>query len=199
MHEVTNKSEVESATKFDLRELHWSPLHRGLQFLAAAESFTTSVYAAMASAAAGVAIILSILVSLAFIALAAPLSIVAAALVAGTVMKSRKKSKRNRLRVSRVARRARNARQSKEIDGQIRPPLQTETRLLLRRVSHFLGGAGGGDLVHGLALGEFDVNAVMCLGLWGKWRTELLPDLIRPDRDSLGTPCWCAVHSCRLR
>jgi hypothetical protein len=82
-------------------------LHRGLAYLAAAEPKATPVYSAMACAASAVALVLCFVVEFGFVVLAAPLSINAAVLVAGTVMKSRAKKKARRSRARRAARKAR--------------------------------------------------------------------------------------------
>lgn len=83
MSEALKKSEVPTA-----KQPRWSPLHNGLAFLAAAEPFATPVYAAMASAAALAALVLGYAVNESVLIFALPFSIVAAAIVAGTVTKS---------------------------------------------------------------------------------------------------------------
>ncbi len=92
MSEVLKKSEAqsqsESNTVVDPRTLHWSPLYRGLTFVAFAEPYASPVYSAMALAAASASMVLSFTVWIGLLAIAMPLTIVAAVLIAGTAMKS---------------------------------------------------------------------------------------------------------------
>jgi membrane protein implicated in regulation of membrane protease activity len=95
-----SKSSAQPKAFNNLSELHWRSLHAGLAFLAAANLYTTPVYSAMASAAAGATIVLMVTVAKAFVVLVAPFSIVAVVLVAGTLMKWCVKSKIKRARIA---------------------------------------------------------------------------------------------------
>ena len=101
MSEALKKSDVAPPTA---ARRSWSPLHRGLAFLAAAEPFTTPVYAAMATAAAIVPTSIAFMVNEAALVLAVPLLVVAAAVDAGAATKwwmrkaAQKKRQRRRRR-----------------------------------------------------------------------------------------------------
>lgn len=88
--------EENPVTAIDVRTSHWSPLRRALTTLELAEPLTTPVYSAMALGAAGSSIALCCIVSMWFIPLAGPLTIVAMMLLPGTIVKSVAKKLRRR-------------------------------------------------------------------------------------------------------
>lgn len=127
MSEVLKKSEAQSQSEsiivVDPRTLQWSPLYRGLTFVAFAEPYATPVYSAMAVAAAGASMVLSFTVWIGLLAIAMPLTIVAAALVAGTAVKSWLEKKAKKELAARRRAEARRKRQLSESAGS--KPLQT--------------------------------------------------------------------------
>ena len=90
---VANQPHPESARELPdverqrLPSVHWRALHRALEFVAAAERDATPVYAGIAGAAAAVSIAFWLTVHVVFLLVAVPLTIVAAALMGGALVR----------------------------------------------------------------------------------------------------------------